>query len=280
MGTGSAAPRAPGKTGDEPREAETAGFRQPERAARDRGAIPAPPGPPDDEHDREEQPAGAGAEPHWDRVVPPYVDDRATRGRQQREPEPQPAGADEPDDDAARAGATAGPAASGTWSAWSSEAGEHEAGARGDDAAAETADHAEPGEAVKPSPGGEALSRAERPDGADGPGETAGRIAEAQGAAEPGGTRDAADPGNAPGAGDAGDPGESGGAADGGADGSTSLDDEVAVVPGVPRYHRRGCILIRFLSDGDLETTTRREAEAAGSVSCKACQADKPAATD
>jgi hypothetical protein len=47
------------------------------------------------------------------------------------------------------------------------------------------------------------------------------------------------------------------------------------MVPGVPRYHRRGCILIRFLSDGDLETTTRRSAEAAGSVPCKACQPDK-----
>ena len=47
-------------------------------------------------------------------------------------------------------------------------------------------------------------------------------------------------------------------------------------MPGVARYHRRGCILIRFLSDGDLETMTRREAEATGSVACKACQPDKP----
>ena len=54
------------------------------------------------------------------------------------------------------------------------------------------------------------------------------------------------------------------------------LDDEVTVVPGVARYHRRGCILIRFLSDGDLEVVTRREAEATGSVPCKACQPDKP----
>jgi hypothetical protein len=53
------------------------------------------------------------------------------------------------------------------------------------------------------------------------------------------------------------------------------LDGEVTVVPGVARYHRRGCILIRFLSDGDLETMTRREAEANGSVPCKACQPDK-----
>jgi hypothetical protein len=54
------------------------------------------------------------------------------------------------------------------------------------------------------------------------------------------------------------------------------MDDEVTIVPGVARYHRRGCILIRFLSDGDLETTTRREAEAIALVPCKACQPDKP----
>jgi hypothetical protein len=58
--------------------------------------------------------------------------------------------------------------------------------------------------------------------------------------------------------------------------GAASLDDEVTVVPGVARYHRRGCILIRFLSDGDLETMTRREAEATVSVPCKACQPDQP----
>ena len=60
------------------------------------------------------------------------------------------------------------------------------------------------------------------------------------------------------------------------ADGGTPLDDEVTIVPGVARYHRRGCILIRFLSDGDLENMTRREAEATGLVPCKACQPDKP----
>ena len=64
--------------------------------------------------------------------------------------------------------------------------------------------------------------------------------------------------------------------ADQAADAAAPLGDEVTMVPGVARYHRRGCILIRFLSDGDLETMTRREAEAAGSVPCKACQPDKP----
>jgi hypothetical protein len=61
-----------------------------------------------------------------------------------------------------------------------------------------------------------------------------------------------------------------------GGSGATPLDGEVTVVPGVSRYHRRGCILIRFLSDGDLETMTRGEAETAGSIPCKACQPDKP----
>jgi hypothetical protein len=61
-----------------------------------------------------------------------------------------------------------------------------------------------------------------------------------------------------------------------GGSGATPLDGEVTIVPGVSRYHRRGCILIRFLSDGDLETMTRGEAETAGSIPCKACQPDKP----
>jgi hypothetical protein len=70
---------------------------------------------------------------------------------------------------------------------------------------------------------------------------------------------------------------ESAGRGEGAGDaGHSPLDGEVTVVPGVARYHRRGCILIRFLSDGDLETMTRREAQAAGSVPCKACQPDKP----
>ena len=66
------------------------------------------------------------------------------------------------------------------------------------------------------------------------------------------------------------------GADEKGGSGATPLDGEVTIVPGVSRYHRRGCILIRFLSDGDLETMTRGEAETAGSIPCKACQPDKP----
>jgi hypothetical protein len=144
---------------------------------------------------------------------------------------------------------------------------EAEAGAQGDAAADETADRAGTGE---PAPSEAARTAA------DGPGETAGSTAEAESEAEPGSTHDAADTSKAAGTGDAGDAGESG-APRADADGSSPLDNQVTVVPGVPRYHRRGCILIRFLSDGDLETTTRRAAEAAGSVPCKACQPDQPA---
>lgn len=58
--------------------------------------------------------------------------------------------------------------------------------------------------------------------------------------------------------------------------GQSPMDGEVTVVPGIPRYHQRACILIRLLSDDDLETPTRREAEAAGSVPCKACHPEPP----
>jgi hypothetical protein len=49
---------------------------------------------------------------------------------------------------------------------------------------------------------------------------------------------------------------------------------EVTVVPGITRYHRDDCILIRFLSDDDLERMTREAAVAADCVPCKACQPD------
>jgi len=50
---------------------------------------------------------------------------------------------------------------------------------------------------------------------------------------------------------------------------------EVTVVPGVARYHRSGCILIRFLGADDLEIMTRQEAEEASFVPCRACQPDQ-----
>jgi hypothetical protein len=54
-----------------------------------------------------------------------------------------------------------------------------------------------------------------------------------------------------------------------------SMSGRVTVVPGIARYHRNQCILIRFLGDGDLETMTREAAEAAKLIACKACQPDK-----
>jgi hypothetical protein len=50
---------------------------------------------------------------------------------------------------------------------------------------------------------------------------------------------------------------------------------DVTVVPGVARYHRSGCILIRFLGAGDLEIMSRQEAEEATFVPCRACQPDQ-----
>jgi nicotinate-nucleotide--dimethylbenzimidazole phosphoribosyltransferase len=53
-------------------------------------------------------------------------------------------------------------------------------------------------------------------------------------------------------------------------------DNLVVIVPGVARYHRSGCILIRFLGGDDLERSSRQEAEANGCVPCRACEPEKP----
>ena len=92
----------------------------------------------------------------------------------------------------------------------------------------------------------------------------------AAGSAEQAGSKPAAGSGA-----DAGGPGPAaaGEARSGPAD---HLDDEVVIVPGVARYHRGGCILIRFLGSDDLETSTAREAEANGCVPCRACEPEKP----
>jgi hypothetical protein len=58
------------------------------------------------------------------------------------------------------------------------------------------------------------------------------------------------------------------------------VNEEVTMVPGVARYHRSGCILIRFLGGDDLETTTRQAAEADGCIPCRACEPDKPLSAD
>ncbi len=79
---------------------------------------------------------------------------------------------------------------------------------------------------------------------------------------------EAADPGDAP-----GPVAEAESAA--GADGRPSGPVTVTVVPGVARYHRSGCILIRFLGDDDLQTMSRQAAEDASFVPCRACQPDQ-----
>jgi hypothetical protein len=53
------------------------------------------------------------------------------------------------------------------------------------------------------------------------------------------------------------------------------MAEQVSVVPGIARYHKSGCILIRFLGEEDLETMSRAAAEEAGCVACRACRPDK-----
>ena len=48
----------------------------------------------------------------------------------------------------------------------------------------------------------------------------------------------------------------------------------VTVVPGVPRYHRRDCILIRFMGNNDLQKMPVEAAREAGCTPCRACQPD------
>ncbi|HTP16830.1 MAG TPA: hypothetical protein VMK13_13460, partial [Streptosporangiaceae bacterium] len=53
-----------------------------------------------------------------------------------------------------------------------------------------------------------------------------------------------------------------------------SGEAQVVVVPGIARYHRSNCILIRFLSLDDLDVMARETAEADGCVPCKSCRPD------
>jgi hypothetical protein len=52
-------------------------------------------------------------------------------------------------------------------------------------------------------------------------------------------------------------------------------DTEVIIVQGIGRYHRNGCILIRFMGPEDLQSMTLRAAEEAGCVPCKACRPEQ-----
>jgi len=265
MGAGAAARRAPGQTGDEPEETGPAEPGPPEPVPWAREVISRPPAPPDDDASRASATAGPAPGSGWSAWSSTRAGDQST-GAETGEARRDSANRGAAHDDHAVTQAAAGVAA-GTETGPAGETGgrEAEAGAPGDAAVDETPDRA--------GPGGVAPGEAERPGGTADPGETAGSTVAPASEAEPSSTHDGADTSKAAGAEDAGDAGESGA----GADGSVPLDDQVAVVPGVPRYHRRGCILIRFLSDSDLETSTRRAAEAAGLVPCKACQPDIPA---
>jgi hypothetical protein len=48
--------------------------------------------------------------------------------------------------------------------------------------------------------------------------------------------------------------------------------DLVTVVPGVPRYHRSDCVLIRFMPEGDVHKQSVAAARDAGCTPCAACQ--------
>jgi hypothetical protein len=48
----------------------------------------------------------------------------------------------------------------------------------------------------------------------------------------------------------------------------------VTVVPGVARYHRSECILIRFMGDSDLQKMPTWAARKAGCAPCRACHTD------
>jgi len=54
---------------------------------------------------------------------------------------------------------------------------------------------------------------------------------------------------------------------------------KVTIVPGIARYHKADCILIRFLGDEDLETVSISKAEESGCVPCRACRPEKELAT-
>ena len=61
---------------------------------------------------------------------------------------------------------------------------------------------------------------------------------------------------------------------------SASPDTEVTVVPGVPRYHRSECILIRFMGEDDLQTMTLQSAADSGATPCRACQPEHEASPE
>jgi hypothetical protein len=49
-------------------------------------------------------------------------------------------------------------------------------------------------------------------------------------------------------------------------------DDLMAVLRGVPRYHKLDCVLIRFMPEGDIQRLSAAQAKAEGCTPCAACQ--------
>jgi hypothetical protein len=52
----------------------------------------------------------------------------------------------------------------------------------------------------------------------------------------------------------------------------------VRIVPGITRYHKEDCLLIRFLAADDLEVMSLKAAAEEGYFACKACKPDQLAA--
>jgi hypothetical protein len=49
----------------------------------------------------------------------------------------------------------------------------------------------------------------------------------------------------------------------------------VRIVPGITRYHKEDCLLIRFLAADDLEVMSLKSASDEGYFACKACKPDQ-----
>ena len=64
-------------------------------------------------------------------------------------------------------------------------------------------------------------------------------------------------------------------AAEAEASASAAAAAQVTVVPGVPRYHKSDCVLIRFMPEGDVQQMSVEEANEAGCTPCAACQPDR-----
>jgi hypothetical protein len=82
-----------------------------------------------------------------------------------------------------------------------------------------------------------------------------------------------------PGADDAGEAGRAVAASETGSEPPAAAEgdpapgsDLVTVVPGVPRYHRTDCVLIRFMPEGDVQKQSVAAARDAGCTPCAACQ--------